>query len=409
MTICETNENNYSYNELYEHISYFIQTIEHDSKIRHLTSSCSIVDESETCKMGNKKFNKIKPVFNLNERQILTIDISNYHKECIGIIKLSSIDDNNNNDNKNNNYSRAKMRYLIESDSKNNLDIFLNIVEEKSLEYFKKNLLDGQVYYYNYDCINYNSAWNKYKINCVKTYDNIFLEKNIKKNLNDYVSNMLFSDTIYVKLGIPQKIGFLFYGLPGTGKTSTIFALASKINADIYNLNLNVSRSHFINQVKLIPDRSIVCINDIDTLKISQKRENNEDNNDNDKKRNTREEKIDLGFLLEILDGYCYFKKCIIIMTTNHINKLDPALIRSGRIDHKFEFKLASHYQIKEIIKYCYNHDLKNYELKKIPEYVYSTSELINTIIAPNLSNLRAAISQLITTHEINDNSRKNN
>ena len=181
MTICETNENNYSYNELYEHISYFIQTIEHDSKIRHLTSSCSIVDESETCKMGNKKFNKIKPVFNLNERQILTIDISNYHKECIGIIKLSSIDDNNNNDNKNNNYSRAKMRYLIESDSKNNLDIFLNIVEEKSLEYFKKNLLDGQVYYYNYDCINYNSAWNKYKINCVKTYDNIFLEKNIRK------------------------------------------------------------------------------------------------------------------------------------------------------------------------------------------------------------------------------------
>ena len=84
---------------------------------------------------------------------------------------------------------------------------------------------------------------------------------------------------------------------------------------------------------------------------------------------------ISLKDLLEVFDGYNYLKNCIIIMTTNNIEKLDPALIRPGRIDHKIEFTHATSEQISEILALC---DIKTKINKKI-----TTSELINNIIAP--------------------------
>ncbi len=70
----------------------------------------------------------------------------------------------------------------------------------------------------------------------------------------------------------------------------------------------------------------MVVFNDIDAVQIVQREA-------------TDEKKINLSHLLEILDGYCYFKNCVVILTTNHVEKLDPAIIREGRIDMKFEFK----------------------------------------------------------------------
>ena len=69
-------------------------------------------------------------------------------------------------------------------------------------------------------------------------------------------------------------------------------------------------------------------------------------------------------------------------MTTNHINKLDPALILPGRIDHKIELTNASQEQITEIIQYFFHQRFKESTSLNI-----SDCELINTIIRPNLDN----------------------
>ena len=76
--------------------------------------------------------------------------------------------------------------------------------------------------------------------------------------------------------------------------------------------------------------------------------------------------------------------ECIVIMTTNYVDKLDNALIRSGRMDHKINFANVNNDQITQIIKYYCNENVNPDLIKQIN---ISVSELINTIIIPNLNN----------------------
>lgn len=50
---------------------------------------------------------------------------------------------------------------------------------------------------------------------------------------------------------------------------------------------------------------------------------------------------MSLSALLNVLDGVASQEGRVLIMTTNHIEKLDAALVRSGRVDKKVEFRLA--------------------------------------------------------------------
>ena len=439
----------YSINETYIYISYFLQMIECDVKIFNYVSDASIkeVDGQRSGRHNSKSKIKVNPALSMDQNQLITVNLAPYckdrhiqdvgkvkdgHRQDVG--KVNKIPKNSNKKKYTSNpivkissniktethgiYTTTNNYYQIIALSKETMDLFFKIVEIKAKDYYKKTMMDQKNYYYNYSTKN---KWDKYEINSTKTFDNIFLDKNTKNSLDEYIGKMLNNDIIYSKLGIPQKLGLLFYGKPGTGKTSTIYAIASKTKSDIYNLNLRGLKSEFMEQVRLVPSHSVVCINDIDTIAISHNRSpdddiysddtieednsnksdnikkdksikndnkkednSNKSNNKSDNKSNNKKEdsssiieKVGLNDLLEVLDGYCYFKKCIIIMTTNHIEKLDPALIRPGRIDHKFEFNLASHYQINSIMKYCYGHELDEYQLGKIPEYTISTSEFL--------------------------------
>lgn len=93
--------------------------------------------------------------------------------------------------------------------------------------------------------------------------------------------------------------------------------------------------------------------------------------------------KVSLKDILEVLDGYTTFNKCVIVMTTNNKKKLDPALIRPGRIDLDLEYNNASCYQIGKILEAANLTDLKIYTC---PGKI-TTSRLINSIILPNINN----------------------
>lgn len=58
------------------------------------------------------------------------------------------------------------------------------------------------------------------------------------------------------------------------------------------------------------------------------------------------------GGIPPILDGYIYLHASLIFFTTNHIELLDPALIRCGRMDEKYEFGYADENQIKDILNF---------------------------------------------------------
>ena len=95
-----------------------------------------------------------------------------------------------------------------------------------------------------------------------------------------------------------------------------------------------------------------------------------------------------LDSLLAILDGYNYFDDTIIIMTTNHIDKIDSAVIRPGRIDHRVEYTYVDRDQLTDIFRVFY----PSYQLEcpqTLPEM--TTSHAINNVILSHLDDPQTA------------------
>ena len=223
-------------------------------------------------------------------------------------------------------------------------------------------------------------------INVKKTRDNVFIENNI--NIFEQIDTFLSDETYNLrkKLGIPHKIGFLFYGVPGNGKTSLIYALSNYYKKNIYKINLHGMNERGLIEVILgIDYGSIVVFEEIDCCEAALSRSDNlSKSNESEKDKTSNPLRLDT--LLEILDGYQYLKDCIIIMTSNHPEKLDSALIRPGRIDFMYEFNYVSRDLFKRIFKYYKDVDLTDVQLDKYYRDGITSSELINQILLPNIN-----------------------
>jgi len=129
----------------------------------------------------------------------------------------------------------------------------------------------------------------------------------------------------YAERGIPWRRGYLFQGPPGTGKTSLIRALASELEIDIAILDLSSPRlddGGLRQLLAAIPPQTALVLEDIDAAAPS---------------RQPAEGKVTLSGLLNALDGLAAAEGRLLFMTTNHPDRLDPALIRPGRADHVVE------------------------------------------------------------------------
>jgi mitochondrial chaperone BCS1 len=170
----------------------------------------------------------------------------------------------------------------------------------------------------------------------------------------------------YSNRGIPYRRGYLLYGPPGTGKTSLCFALAGLLHLPIYVASLNsknISEEGLASLFRDLPSRCIVLLEDIDSAGLTMKRqsdaqaEDKEDDKPPDKSGpagpvppNTpmpvvapvENKGISLSGFLNIIDGVASSEGRILVMTTNHIEKLDAALLRPGRVDLTVEFGYAS-------------------------------------------------------------------
>jgi len=266
--------------------------------------------------------------------------------------------------------------YQVTAKKYSQIDAFMKYLKHEMQIGYIHSVIDVVFYKYFYYSVK-DSKWVSNEINVNKTFKNIFLEQTMKSFVIHNVDNFLTKKKQYDKFGIPHKLGFLFHGKPGNGKSSLAYAIAKTHSKNIYKVNLSVDKSNFINQISTIREGSVVLFEDIDTCNTSHDRNKIEESS---KEKNENLNKLELGDILEVLDGYCYLKDCIIIMTTNHIDKLDSALIRSGRVDHKFEFTNASNEQITEIIRFFFK---KKCAIKTTKDI--SVSELINTIILPHI------------------------
>lgn len=150
---------------------------------------------------------------------------------------------------------------------------------------------------------------------------------------------------LYYRCGIPYKRNYLFYGKPGTGKTSLALAIASELDWDIVVIDIHKSRVDNVIRSLNCRSNTIFLFEDIDAMgrnasvNRDKKKKNKGDEEDTPEINFEEIGEMSLGQLLNITDGLMSPLGCICIFTTNHIEKLDSALIRDGRMDVKLEFK----------------------------------------------------------------------
>uniref|UniRef100_A0A0C9S6I5 TSA: Wollemia nobilis Ref_Wollemi_Transcript_14803_1983 transcribed RNA sequence n=1 Tax=Wollemia nobilis TaxID=56998 RepID=A0A0C9S6I5_9CONI len=192
-----------------------------------------------------------------------------------------------------------------------------------------------------------NRVWTPVVFEHPATFETLALDPQVKKDILQDLKKFTQREKYYKKVGRAWKRGLLLYGPPGTGKSSMIAAIANFLEYDIYDLELTEVKSNTELRKLLIAttNKSIIVIEDIDcSLDLSDrkkkpKKENKEENSPAKPPEKTesenQESKVTLSGVLNFTDGLwsCCGSERIIIFTTNHIDRLDPALLRSGRMD----------------------------------------------------------------------------
>ncbi|KAK4429289.1 protein HYPER-SENSITIVITY-RELATED 4 [Sesamum alatum] len=183
--------------------------------------------------------------------------------------------------------------------------------------------------------VDYNGTdyWSSVELNHPATFDTMAMDPDLKNEVIEDLDRFLRRKDYYRRVGKAWKRGYLFYGPPGTGKSSLVAAMANHLKFDVYDLDLREVQCNSDLRRLLIgsANRSILVIEDIDCNVGLQNRENDH--------ATTEDDKITLSGLLNFIDGL--WSSCgderIIVFTTNHKNRLDPALLRPGRMDVQIE------------------------------------------------------------------------
>ena len=182
--------------------------------------------------------------------------------------------------------------------------------------------------------------------------DSVVLEPGQKEHLVQDVGQFRKSKSRYQRLGIPYHRGYLLYGPPGTGKTSLVSALAAQFGMSIYVVNLtDFNDRSLMGAVNQVPANSVLLFVDIDCMKGSQTRDAEESSGERAKEKTSSQSGVTLSGLLNVLDGFCAPTGVLFVMTTNHIEKLDDALLRPGRIDYRLFLGKASDQQKTELYR----------------------------------------------------------
>jgi hypothetical protein len=282
--------------------------------------------------------------------------------------------------------------------------------------------------------------FSKYPLYTNKSLKNIYGDsvKVVRKRVDFFVNNKRW----YEEKGVPYTLGLLLHGVPGAGKTSCIKSIAKDTNRHILNIRLSESTTvsqlnalFYSSQVQVtqngetkffdIPiDRRIIVLEDIDCLTdvvLSRENKDNDTNNHNfnntqdsednsshkiratsqssermlpQQPLNTQNEKLNLSILLNILDGVLEQPGRILIMTSNHPEKLDKALIRPGRIDVIVKFDYCKKHEVIEIIEAFTNKKVNAKDSADIVDGVLTPAE-VSRVIFENIEDVPSIIQKL--------------
>ncbi len=384
-------------------------------------------------KLPNVKFLKYKNKFYISHKEEFEIEKDIYGK-CIKM---------------NQNFETGDVEEISIQIYSTTLDIqelraYLNKIYKNYLTE-KKNQLGDQTYFFDY-ILNSNNNYNNiyFRFDMTPFHTNKTLKTiygNYMKNIVSRIRFFIENKDWYVKKGIPHTLGLLLHGPPGCGKTSLIKAIAKDTHRHIINIQLNKNMTQnqlkalFFNEellifnrktgkdeIFMIPlDQRIYVMEDVDAIsdilysrelldRIEKEKKEAEEkemekmkevaaknNMPAPQKLNEGKSELTLGFILNLLDGILETPGRILILTSNHPEKLDKALVRPGRIDLDIHFDKCTNETIIEMFTKFYT----NFDSTELQRNLYLvedgllTPAEVNKILFNNYNDSDKALKEL--------------
>jgi chaperone BCS1 len=215
--------------------------------------------------------------------------------------------------------------------------------------------------------------------------DTVFMNPETKNEISKSIKSFVNRKDWYLENFVPYHYGILLYGPPGTGKSTLIRAIISEYSESVEKqVNIQYLRSiRDINDIhqeayELDLSPKIIIVEDIDASVLKRRTDTEESKSEKklvddigyEMPFRRYDEKISLSEILNTMDGVSNLENVIYIFTTNHIEHLDPALIRPGRIDKLIKVDLPGRDEYDQFMFYHFK--------KHIPEdFVVRSHKLI--------------------------------
>lgn len=305
------------------------------------------------------------------------------------------------------------------------LNSYLDFVMERANELRRKN--QDRLLYTNSRGGSLDSRghpWESVPFKHPSTFDTLAMDPVKKGEIMADLLDFANGESFYQKTGRAWKRGYLLYGPPGTGKSSMIAAMANFLGYDIYDLELTEvnTNSELRKLLMKTSSKSIIVIEDIDcsiNLTNRNKSSGGGGGNGNPGGRkitydmasppgaNGGEDSVNtitLSGLLNFTDGLwsCCGSERIFVFTTNHIEKLDPALLRSGRMDMHIHMSYCSFPSLKILLKNYLGYDESDLkkgaleEFEAVVDAAAMTPADISEVLIKNRRDKNKAIDELL-------------
>lgn len=187
------------------------------------------------------------------------------------------------------------------------------------------------------------SGWDRRDDLPPRPLDSVILKAGQLERLVGDLGEFLTAEADYNRRSLPWHRGYLFHGVPGTGKTSVAKALAHHFDLPVYYLPLGDLKedAELVRLVCRVEPRSMLILEDVDIFHAATQRDD--------------EGKVTLSALLNALDGIWTPHGLVTVLTTNDRDALDPALIRPGRVDLDEEFTVLDEEQATRMVDWFYD------------------------------------------------------